>query len=722
MADLIAKFPALNDLDEFHEFVSAVREKEQEAGISMRKLRTWLGQYGEMPLVRDILCIDPEWKNNPSWRRHLLSLVMTVRLPGSRAQLPPTVRVHKVLQGAIVENVPFDEVCARVRRVDPAADNDHVRAWLADEAERDARETVPSVACGDAPVLDDGDIDDDRTIPVSRLDQMSRAPETVRSAAAPPRSSAAGQTAENNVNTGKLNIVDVLVRVNPTALDKDVLTALVNNHTQVSISENALRLREIDERIRAKDERIRENDVRLREVETEVERTEAQIRLLEAKRRTGQKRGRDDDGGAAPGGVDPMDPIDESNWSRWQKLARQPWNGMRGLSAAVWAARPPDETRTLPDIFAAVQTSLMQLLPAKAKFRLRMLPNSPEIEAVYVSLKVDKAECVRRFWNPNKADETATSPPQLSSSSSPDASAPSPTAATSSMAPPPPQRSEGRVLAPRRASLLTAVTVGLPAGTADVFVRSFLDTPAMAPWNGVFFVKQFHRTTNELTDVLGPLGVDRAGLDVHPVVRRVRAWLARAVADAAVCAHPPPFLGPERAPDDARPPPPPQDGCEPLPSDPTELWRQTVDGTFATSVLAPYFSAFARPTAAAADVGGYVAAVHPERIRHLAAVTGGGKTWFTYTELAEILGWESVRGEFQLVPLLALAAQQRRRPGVAASSWWLRSGKPQKYHTVALRSLRQAAAVVARLVAHGFDSEQRKVVTMELFRKLPCIS
>jgi hypothetical protein len=457
--------------------------------------------------------------------------------------------------------------------------------------------------------------------------------------------------------------------------------------------------------------------VRIREIE--VDHVNAQIRLIEAKRQTGQKRGREDDG-AASGSTDPMDAADESNWSRWQKLAQQPWNGMRGFSAAVWAARPVDDTRTLPVVYADVRASLERLLPSDAKFRPRLLPRSPNIEAVYVPLGVDAAEGVRRFWKPN-ADQT-TPPPALVVAATAAAVTTHPPQPVASMAPPPARRSEGRVLAPRRASLLTAVTVGLPAGTADVFVRSFLDTPAMAPWNGVFFVKQFHRTTNELTDVLGPLGVDRAGLDVHPVVRRVRAWLARAVADAAVCAHPPPFLGPERAPDDARPPPPPQDGCEPLPWDPTELWRQTVDGTFATSVLAPYFSAFARPTAAAADVGGYVAAVHPERIRHLAAVTGGGKTWFTYTELAEILGWESVRGEFQLVPLLALAAQQRRRPGVAASSWWLRSGKPQKYHTVALRSLRQAAAVVARLVAHGFDSEQRKVVTMELFRKLPCIS
>jgi uncharacterized small protein (DUF1192 family) len=222
--------------------------------------------------VREILSTNPDWAKDANWKRRLMVLVMTVRLPGSR--MPPR-PVLTVIRRAIVENVPFDEVCARVRRVDPTADNDHVRAWLADEADRNVRETVPSVAGGEATVLDDGDIDDDRTIPMSRLDQMSRAPETVRSAAATPQSSAAGQTIETNANTGNLNIVEVLVRSNPTALDKDVLAALVNNHTQVSISDNAVRLREIDERIRVMD--------------TEVERVNAQIRLIEAKRRTGQK-------------------------------------------------------------------------------------------------------------------------------------------------------------------------------------------------------------------------------------------------------------------------------------------------------------------------------------------------------------------------------------------------------------------------------------------------
>ncbi len=79
----------------------------------------------------------------------------------------------------------------------------------------DARDTLSSIVHDDTLDENLGDNVDDRTIPVSRLDQMSRAPETVRSTAAPPRSSAAGQTAENNVNTGKLNIVDVLIDVNP---------------------------------------------------------------------------------------------------------------------------------------------------------------------------------------------------------------------------------------------------------------------------------------------------------------------------------------------------------------------------------------------------------------------------------------------------------------------------------------------------------------------------
>ncbi len=58
----------LNVPDMFHEFVSAVREKEKEAGgISSRKFCMWLGQYKEMSLVYDILCVDLGRKNKSVW-------------------------------------------------------------------------------------------------------------------------------------------------------------------------------------------------------------------------------------------------------------------------------------------------------------------------------------------------------------------------------------------------------------------------------------------------------------------------------------------------------------------------------------------------------------------------------------------------------------------------------------------------------------------------------
>ncbi len=67
-------FPVWNDLDEFHKIVSAVRKKEKEARISMRKLRTWLGWYREMSFVCYILRIELEWKNHSGWWRRLMML------------------------------------------------------------------------------------------------------------------------------------------------------------------------------------------------------------------------------------------------------------------------------------------------------------------------------------------------------------------------------------------------------------------------------------------------------------------------------------------------------------------------------------------------------------------------------------------------------------------------------------------------------------------------
>jgi hypothetical protein len=54
MTSITEQFPALKDLPEFCEFVAAVRVKEKEKGMSMRKMRIWLGE-NQLPMktVRD---------------------------------------------------------------------------------------------------------------------------------------------------------------------------------------------------------------------------------------------------------------------------------------------------------------------------------------------------------------------------------------------------------------------------------------------------------------------------------------------------------------------------------------------------------------------------------------------------------------------------------------------------------------------------------------------
>lgn len=92
MDNLIENFPALNDLPVFHAFVSAVHAKEKEQGITVRKLRDWLGQYGkvksEMLPIREILFTDPTWKKDVRWRRRLMMLVTTGSLTLHPAILP----------------------------------------------------------------------------------------------------------------------------------------------------------------------------------------------------------------------------------------------------------------------------------------------------------------------------------------------------------------------------------------------------------------------------------------------------------------------------------------------------------------------------------------------------------------------------------------------------------------------------------------------------------
>ncbi len=112
-------------------------------------------------------------------------------------------------------------------------------------------------------------------------------------------------------------------------------------------------------------------------------------------------------------------------------------------------------------------------------------------------------------------------------------------------------------------------------------------------------------------------------------------------------------------------------------------------------------------------VPAYVAAIHLERIRHQVAMIERGGGWMSFGELADALGWQTVRADHALVVTLAHAAMHRDGTTVAAK-WWNRTSKPQTFFVgaaegsvSALGALRLAAAVVARLNCNGIGSQTK---------------
>ncbi len=100
-----------------------------------------------------------------------------------------------------------------------------------------------------------------------------------------------------------------------------------------------------------------------------------------------------------PDRPDHLDTDDAGNQARWLKEAREVWNGMVALSPRVWDARPPADHRSLPEVFAAVRAVVKTLLAPSDKWRVRLLPKSPEVATVYVGSACDVTDRVRRFWS-----------------------------------------------------------------------------------------------------------------------------------------------------------------------------------------------------------------------------------------------------------------------------------------------------------------------------------
>jgi hypothetical protein len=100
---------------------------------------------------------------------------------------------------------------------------------------------------------------------------------------------------------------------------------------------------------------------------------------------------------------------------------------------------------------------------------------------------------------------------------------------------------------------------------------------------------------------------------VVPMVATIRAWLARAVTDATVRAKTPPFL----ADPDPRPAPPAIACCNSLPSDHATLWSTLKLGTLIACLVVRYRALYDQKSGEDDPFPAYVAAVHPERVRHL---------------------------------------------------------------------------------------------------------
>jgi hypothetical protein len=97
---------------------------------------------------------------------------------------------------------------------------------------------------------------------------------------------------------------------------------------------------------------------------------------------------------------------------------------------------------------------------------------------------------------------------------------------------------------------------------------------------------------------------------------------------------------------------------------------------------------------------------------------GGG--WMSFAELADALGWQTVRADHTLIVTLAHVAMHRDGTTVAAK-WWNRTSKPHTFFVgdaegsvSALGALQQAAAVVARLNRNGLGSQTKADLVFNL--------
>lgn len=433
MTSLIDEFPALNNLPEYHAFVTALHTKETEDGITVRKLRTWVGSIGmEITKIRNVLFTDSEWKKDSGWRRRLLARTMTVRLPGSRA--PRTVRA--VLRSALVEGIPFSEVCARVRRVDPATKDEHIQRWLDDERERPEREAVPSVAPDGDAGLSDGD--GDATIPLSDLEEMSRAPRTERtvprprggsggvhpSATAPPSQTDPPTATEASSDIARAIQAGTSIEwIKEFRLFEAQRTETEARRAEAESNRAEAEARGVDaeaqrtqteakraeveaKRAEAEDKRrLAEEAVAVtRRIELDIARLQREPQALEPgpapapspRRRRAPKRPREST--APPPSSERAAGVDGAAALLAQTVGA--WRNMECLSRAVWMARPPTDDRTLAAVFAAVEARV-QTMRKPLLWTVRYLNTGSDaglLRSVYVNHRFDINAFVETFW------------------------------------------------------------------------------------------------------------------------------------------------------------------------------------------------------------------------------------------------------------------------------------------------------------------------------------
>lgn len=82
-----------------------------------------------------------------------------------------------------------------------------------------------------------------------------------------------------------------------------------------------------------------------------------------------------------------------------ERMSSCPWNNLRSLSYAAWKGRPTDSPHNLRSVFAAVHETVTH--NGSPIHRVRLMPRTTEVVAVYVKPMVDRNTWVALFWANN---------------------------------------------------------------------------------------------------------------------------------------------------------------------------------------------------------------------------------------------------------------------------------------------------------------------------------